>query len=63
MGLYLLNYQPNLLLYRFYLLKNLVVPKSEDPKTSRLQYLRAILVIPCLLSMLSPIYLNDQFVF
>ncbi len=63
MGLYLLNCQPNLLLYRFYLLQNLVVPKSEHAKTGRLQYLRTILIIPCLLSVLSPIYLNDQFVF
>ncbi len=63
MGLYLLNCQPNLLLYRFYLLKNLIVPKSEHAETSRLQYLRAILVILCPLSMLSPIYLDDQSIF
>jgi hypothetical protein len=36
MGLQLLYYQPKLLLYRFYLLKNFVVPESENPKPSRL---------------------------
>jgi hypothetical protein len=63
MGLQLLGYQPNLLLYRFYLLKNFVVPESENAKTSSLKFLYAILVIPCVLSMLSPIHLNYQFVF
>jgi hypothetical protein len=36
MGLQTLNYQPNLLLYRFYFLKSLIVPESENAKTSRL---------------------------
>jgi hypothetical protein len=36
MGLQILGYQPNLLLYRFYLLKNFIVPESENAKTSRL---------------------------
>ena len=39
MGLQLLNYQPNLLFYRFYFFKNFVVPESKNPKTSRLQFL------------------------
>ena len=62
MGLQLQDYQPNLLPYRFYLRKNLVVSESENAKPSRLQFLCAILVISCLLSMLSPIHLNYQFV-
>jgi len=63
MGLQLLNYHPNFLLYRFYLIKNLIVPESENAKTSLLQFLGAILVIPSLLSMLSPVYLNNKFFF
>ena len=59
----LLNYQPNLLPYRFHLLQNFIVPESENGKTSRLQFLCTILIIYCLLSMLSPIHLDYQFVF
>jgi hypothetical protein len=36
MGLRLLDCQPNFLLYRLYLLKNFIVPESENAKTSRL---------------------------
>src|SRR5512137_1332481 len=63
MGLELLDYQPNLLFHRLLLVKNLIVPQPENTKTSSLQFLCAFLVILCLLSMLSPIYFNDQFVF
>ena len=60
MGLHLLDYQPNFLFYRFYFLKNLIVPESENAKTSRLQFLSSILIIPCLVSVLPPIHLNDE---
>jgi len=63
MGFQLFDHQPDLLPYRFLLFKNFVVPEPENTKTSCLQSLCAILVILCLLSMLPPIYFNDQFVF
>jgi hypothetical protein len=63
MGLQLLDHQPDLLSHRFLLVKNLIVPEPENTKTSFLQFLCAIFVILCLLSMLGPIHFNDQFVF
>ncbi len=63
MGLQLLDYQPNLFFYRFYFVKNLVVPKSKNLKTSSIEYLCPILVIPLLLSVLPAIYFNYQFIF
>ena len=63
MGSQFLNYQPNLFLDRFHLLKNLIVPKPKNAKTGRLQFLCAISIIPYLRSVMSSIYLNDQSVF
>ncbi len=63
MGLQLLDYPPNILLYRFHFLKNLIVPESENIKSSRPQFLRAIFFIPCLLPMLPSVRLDYQFVF
>ena len=63
MGLQLLHDQPNLLLNRFCLLQDLIVPKSKDAETSRLQLFGTIPVIDCSRYMLSSINLVNQFVF
>ncbi len=63
MGFQLLDHQPDLLPYRFFLFKNFIVPEPQNTKTSCLQFLHAILVILCPLSMLGTIYFDDQSVF
>ena len=63
MGFPFPHYLPYLLFHCLNLLQHLTIPKPQNTKTSLLEVACPNLIVPRLLPMLPPIYLDDKLLF